>query len=248
MAGPASNPQTPEGLPSSAVEPTQPLTSESGPELVEPAGKQAPGGPADPPDTHAPDPIHRTRPPAAVTPPARRRAAPYTGDVEIRIHGVSGTPPAELLDRADVRQVAGDRIAGFFRPAVPDLQRDRPSRAGPGSDPAAPGPMAGGLLLGRLDLGCPKSGVVAGPRPVRAGQRRATNAAARSGRRRAGRSAHQDATGRTGRSRRRRWSPASDSSAAARRWCCGSSRSRSRPRWCSGWRSSAWSRSARGAR
>ncbi|HEY7812950.1 MAG TPA: hypothetical protein VIC62_06900, partial [Nakamurella sp.] len=61
---------------------------------------------------------------------------------------MSGTPPAELLDRADVRQVAGDRIAGFFRPAVPDLQRDRPSRAGPGSDPAAPGPWLEGYSWG----------------------------------------------------------------------------------------------------
>jgi hypothetical protein len=74
--------------------------------------------------------------------------APYTGDIEIRIHGVSGTPPAELLDRGEVRQVAGDRIAGFYRPAVPDLQRDRPSVAGPGVDPPAEGPWLEGYSWG----------------------------------------------------------------------------------------------------
>jgi hypothetical protein len=36
--------------------------------------------------------------------------------VELRVHGVSGTPPEELLDRPLVRHVAGDRTAGFYRP------------------------------------------------------------------------------------------------------------------------------------
>jgi hypothetical protein len=75
-------------------------------------------------------------------------AAPYIGDIEIRIHGVSGTPPAELLDRAEVRQVAGDRIAGFYRPAVPGLQRDHPSVAGPGTDRAGDGPWLEGYSWG----------------------------------------------------------------------------------------------------
>jgi len=38
--------------------------------------------------------------------------------VELRVHGVSGTPPEELLDRQLVRQVAGDKIAGFYRPRL----------------------------------------------------------------------------------------------------------------------------------
>jgi hypothetical protein len=35
---------------------------------------------------------------------------------ELRVHGVSGTPAEEMLDRPLIRQVAGDRDAGFFRP------------------------------------------------------------------------------------------------------------------------------------
>lgn len=51
---------------------------------------------------------------------------PYEGVVEIRIHGVSGTPPAELLDRQVVTAVAGDQSAGFYQPAVDSQRRDRP--------------------------------------------------------------------------------------------------------------------------
>ena len=35
---------------------------------------------------------------------------------ELRVHGVSGTPAEEMLDRPLLRRVAGDREAGFFRP------------------------------------------------------------------------------------------------------------------------------------
>jgi hypothetical protein len=48
------------------------------------------------------------------------------GVVEIRIHGVSGTPPTELLNRPITRRVAGDASAGFYRPALDDQLRDRP--------------------------------------------------------------------------------------------------------------------------
>ncbi|SIN41882.1 hypothetical protein [Micromonospora cremea] len=37
--------------------------------------------------------------------------------VELRVHGVSGAGPERVLDRADVRQVAGDRSGGFHRPS-----------------------------------------------------------------------------------------------------------------------------------
>jgi len=58
-----------------------------------------------------------------------RPGAAYTGDVEIRVHGVSGTPPEELLDRTAAERVSGDRIAGFYRPAAPDQRRDVPRGA-----------------------------------------------------------------------------------------------------------------------
>ncbi len=35
---------------------------------------------------------------------------------ELRVHGVSGSPAEDMLDRPLIRQVAGDREAGFFRP------------------------------------------------------------------------------------------------------------------------------------
>jgi hypothetical protein len=37
------------------------------------------------------------------------------GTTELRIHGVSGTPVTDMLDHPNVTQVAGDRIAGFYR-------------------------------------------------------------------------------------------------------------------------------------
>src|SRR6478735_5218340 len=58
-----------------------------------------------------------------------RPGAAYTGDVEIRVHGVSGTPPEELLDRTAAERVSGDRIAGFYRPAAPDQRGDVPRGA-----------------------------------------------------------------------------------------------------------------------
>ena len=36
---------------------------------------------------------------------------------ELRVHGVSGTPPGEILLRPHVGRVAGDESAGFFRPS-----------------------------------------------------------------------------------------------------------------------------------
>jgi hypothetical protein len=40
---------------------------------------------------------------------------PVTGAVEIRVHGVAGTPPAQLLSDLTPDQVAGDNTAGFYR-------------------------------------------------------------------------------------------------------------------------------------
>jgi hypothetical protein len=36
--------------------------------------------------------------------------------VELRVHGVSGTPPVDMLDHPLVKQVAGDTDGRFFRP------------------------------------------------------------------------------------------------------------------------------------
>lgn len=44
--------------------------------------------------------------------------------LELRVHGVSGTPPESLLDRPLVEQVGGDKIAGFFRPRLEQEQLD----------------------------------------------------------------------------------------------------------------------------
>jgi hypothetical protein len=40
--------------------------------------------------------------------------------VELRVHGVSGTPPQDMLDSLLVRQVAGDQEGRFFRPVNAD--------------------------------------------------------------------------------------------------------------------------------
>ena len=80
--------------------------------------------------------------------------------LELRVHGVSGTPPQDLLDRPLVDQVAGDKIAGFYRPRLQaERYDDRPSslRAGPPRRP-----VARGLQLGRPDVR------LAGPRAVAA--------------------------------------------------------------------------------
>lgn len=37
--------------------------------------------------------------------------------VELRVHGVSGTPPEEMLDIDRVRQVAGDELGRVFERA-----------------------------------------------------------------------------------------------------------------------------------
>jgi hypothetical protein len=47
---------------------------------------------------------------------ATESLAVATGPTELRVHGVSGTPAEEMLDRQILGQVAGDREAGFLRP------------------------------------------------------------------------------------------------------------------------------------
>ncbi len=80
--------------------------------------------------------------------------------VELRVHGVSGTPPEELLDRQLVRQVAGDKTAGFYRPRLREEWRDRPSND-PGSD-AEPYSVAGQRLPPPLLEGYSWGGLTSG--------------------------------------------------------------------------------------
>lgn len=68
--------------------------------------------------------------------------------VELRVHGVAGTPPDELLDRALVMRVAGDNRAGFYRPALADESTDDPPGGVPGSGPLLEGYSWGGLTSG----------------------------------------------------------------------------------------------------
>ncbi len=84
----------------------------------------------------------------------------YGNVVELRVHGVSGTPPEELLDRQLVRQVAGDKTAGFYRPRLREEWRDRPSND-PGSD-AEPYSVAGQRLPPPLLEGYSWGGLTSG--------------------------------------------------------------------------------------
>lgn len=71
--------------------------------------------------------------------------------VELRVHGVSGTPPEELLDRTLIRQVAGDGVAGFSRPRPPDDALDEPvpdDGAGPRTQAYLEAYAWGGLTSG----------------------------------------------------------------------------------------------------
>jgi hypothetical protein len=56
---------------------------------------------------------------SGLRPPGRIPAQEPADDllVELRVHGVGGQPPTEVLNDADPQQVAGDRIAGFYRTA-----------------------------------------------------------------------------------------------------------------------------------
>src|SRR3712207_4405620 len=73
--------------------------------------------------------------------------------VEVRVHGVSGTSPEALLDRPLVIQVAGDAVAGFYRPRLPHEQRD--DGPGPWARLRTAGPLLEGYNWGGLTSGSP---------------------------------------------------------------------------------------------
>src|SRR3954471_15312049 len=62
------------------------------------------------------------------------------GTTELRVHGVSGTPPEATLDHPHTERVAGDADAGFYR---------RGWGAAGGAQGAAPGRGGGGGVGGR---------------------------------------------------------------------------------------------------
>ncbi|MDT4958994.1 MAG: hypothetical protein QOD31_2793 [Pseudonocardiales bacterium] len=72
--------------------------------------------------------------------------------VEIRVHGVSGTPPEDLLDVPLVAQQAGDGKAGFYKPRLSAEQRDPRTIDG---EPATTGPRLEGYAWGGLTSGAP---------------------------------------------------------------------------------------------
>ncbi len=73
--------------------------------------------------------------------------------VELRVHGVSGTPPEELLDRGEVYRLAGDSTAGFYRPRLAEERTDGSwAPLLPGSQD---GPQLEGYAWGGLTSGAP---------------------------------------------------------------------------------------------
>ncbi len=62
--------------------------------------------------------------------------------VELRVHGVSGTPPADLLDRPRVKQVDGDVRSRFFR--ATDGDHHVLARRAPSPQPCVAGPTSSG--------------------------------------------------------------------------------------------------------
>ncbi len=73
--------------------------------------------------------------------------------IELRVHGVSGTTPEALLDRQSVSQVAGDKIAGFYRPRLESERTDQaPNPFAPRQERA---PELEGYNWGGLTSGSP---------------------------------------------------------------------------------------------
>ncbi len=69
------------------------------------------------------------------------------------MHGVSGTPPEALLDRPLVTQVDGDRVAGFYRPRLPEERAD--AAPDPFAEPIEPAADLEGYAWGGLTSGSP---------------------------------------------------------------------------------------------
>ncbi|HZE66704.1 MAG TPA: hypothetical protein VE081_08755 [Sporichthyaceae bacterium] len=73
--------------------------------------------------------------------------------LELRVHGVSGTPPESLLDRPLVHRVAGDNIAGFYAPRLVAERTD--AAPNPQAPQQIPAPQLVGYSWGGLTSGSP---------------------------------------------------------------------------------------------
>ena len=73
--------------------------------------------------------------------------------VELRVHGVSGTPPQELLDRGAVYRLAGNATAGFYRPSLAAESTD--GTWAPLLPRSTDGPKLEGYAWGGLTSGAP---------------------------------------------------------------------------------------------
>ncbi len=73
--------------------------------------------------------------------------------VELRVHGVSGTPPEDLLDRQLVELMEGDATAGFYRASLAAERRDSFPKGA--ISPMITGPTLEGYAWGGLTSGSP---------------------------------------------------------------------------------------------
>jgi hypothetical protein len=72
---------------------------------------------------------------------------------ELRVHGVSGTPPEVLVGDTAVEQVAGDDLVRFVRPTSGRRRRDGPEIEGMSWGRLTSGPALQALWLVLLPLG-----------------------------------------------------------------------------------------------
>lgn len=85
---------------------------------------------------------------------------------ELRVHGVSGTPPEVLVGATTVEQVAGDDLVRFVRPSPPPpRRRDDPVVEGMSWGRLTSGPAVQAVWLLLLPLGLVNLAFWAGPRP-----------------------------------------------------------------------------------
>src|SRR4051794_23938530 len=73
--------------------------------------------------------------------------------VELRVHGVSGTPPEQMLEAPQVRQIAGDEYSRFFVPVDNFGEPTGPRRPPGGPDEDCPPVQLEGYHRGQFTSG-----------------------------------------------------------------------------------------------